>query len=97
MTVRKRVVPLPACRLAWRRISPRSLDHRPSSSSSSLDSFPVHSSGLDAPDQAHFGSSTRVISPRLGYPSMRAPQYSEAFLHWCAAPLSTFYPPTTSE
>ncbi|GJU84403.1 putative reverse transcriptase domain-containing protein [Tanacetum coccineum] len=97
VTVRKRLVPLPACRLAWRRISPRSSDHRPSSSSSSLDCFPVYSSGLDAPDQAHSGSSTRVVTPRLGYPSMRAPRRSEAFLHWCAAPLSTFYPPTTSE
>ncbi|GJZ97998.1 hypothetical protein Tco_0670451 [Tanacetum coccineum] len=48
MTARKRVGPLPACRLAWRRVSPRSSDHRPSSSSSSSDSLPVHSSGLDA-------------------------------------------------
>ncbi|GKB83717.1 hypothetical protein Tco_0950612, partial [Tanacetum coccineum] len=84
-------------RLAWRRVSPCSSDHRPSSSSSSSDSSPVHSSGLDAPDQAHSGSSTRVASPRLGYPLRRAPQRSEAFRHWCAAPLSTLYPPTTSE
>nr|GEU59496.1 hypothetical protein [Tanacetum cinerariifolium] len=42
--------------------------HRPSSSSSPTDSSPVHSSGLDAPDQAYFGSSTRVVSHRLGYP-----------------------------
>ncbi|GJY85691.1 hypothetical protein Tco_0499717 [Tanacetum coccineum] len=27
----------------------------------------------------------------------RAPRRSEAFRHWCAAPLSTLYPPTTSE
>nr|GFA11703.1 hypothetical protein [Tanacetum cinerariifolium] len=52
---------------------------------------------LDAPGQAHSGSSTRVVSPRLGYPLVRAPRHSEAFRHWCAAPLSTFYPPTTSE
>ncbi|GJS67155.1 hypothetical protein Tco_0681719 [Tanacetum coccineum] len=64
MTVRKRVGPLPARRLAWRRVSPRSSDHRPSSSSSSSDSSPVHSSGLDAPDQAHSGSSTRDESSR---------------------------------
>nr|GEU79583.1 hypothetical protein [Tanacetum cinerariifolium] len=44
------------------------LDQRPSSSSSPMDSLPVHSPGLDAPDQAYSGSSTRVISPRLGYP-----------------------------
>ncbi|GJR02006.1 hypothetical protein Tco_0524990 [Tanacetum coccineum] len=97
MTARKRVGPLPARRLAWRRVSPRSSDHRPSSSSSSSDSLPVHSSGLDAPDQAHSGSSTRDVSPRLGYPPRRAPRRSEAFRHWCAAPLSTLYPPTTSE
>nr|GEU46575.1 hypothetical protein [Tanacetum cinerariifolium] len=71
--------------------------HRPSSSSSPTNSSLVHSSGLGAPDQAHFGSSTRVVSPRLGYPLMRAPQHSEAFRCWCAAPLSTFYPPTTTE
>ncbi|GKA92343.1 hypothetical protein Tco_0814268 [Tanacetum coccineum] len=73
------------------------LDHCPSSSSSSSDSSPVYSSGLDAPDQDHSGSSTRDVSPRLGYPPRRAPRRSEAFLRWCAAPLSTFYLPTTSE
>ncbi|GKF90833.1 hypothetical protein Tco_0274534, partial [Tanacetum coccineum] len=71
LTTRKRVGPLPARRLAWRHASPCSSDHHPSSSSSSLDSSPVHSSGLDAPDQAHSGSSTRDVSPRLGYPSRR--------------------------
>ncbi|GJT93996.1 hypothetical protein Tco_1082841 [Tanacetum coccineum] len=35
------------------------------------------------------GSSTRDVSPRLGYPPRRAPRRSEAFRHWCAAPLST--------
>ncbi|GKB67177.1 hypothetical protein Tco_0928589, partial [Tanacetum coccineum] len=75
LAARKRVGPLPACILAWRYASPRSSDHHPSSSSSSLDSSPVHSSSLDAPDQAHSGSSTKD----------------------CAAPLSTLYPPTTSE
>ncbi|GJV99781.1 putative reverse transcriptase domain-containing protein [Tanacetum coccineum] len=35
---------------------------------SSSDSSPVHSSGLYALDQAHSGSSTRDVSPRLGYP-----------------------------
>ncbi|GKB84066.1 hypothetical protein Tco_0956338 [Tanacetum coccineum] len=65
--------------------------------SSSSDSSPVHSSGLDASDQAHSGSSTRDVSPRLCYPPRRAPRRSEAFRHWCAAPLSTLYPLTTSE
>ncbi|GJW36228.1 hypothetical protein Tco_0059148, partial [Tanacetum coccineum] len=58
LTARKLVGPLPARRLACRHASPRSSDHCSSSSSSSLDSSPVHSSGLDASDQAHSGSST---------------------------------------
>ncbi|GJZ79105.1 hypothetical protein Tco_0643942 [Tanacetum coccineum] len=53
---RKRVGPLPARRLASRHASSHSLDHHSSSSSSSSDSSPVHSLGLDAPDQAHSGS-----------------------------------------
>ncbi|GJS10093.1 reverse transcriptase domain-containing protein [Tanacetum coccineum] len=63
LTARKRVGPLPARRLASRHASPRSPDHHSSSSSSSSDSSPVHSLGLDAPDQAHSGSSTRDVSP----------------------------------
>ncbi|GJT29244.1 hypothetical protein Tco_0909519 [Tanacetum coccineum] len=96
LTARKRVGPLPARRLASRHASPRSSDHHSSSSSSSSDSSPVHSSGLDASDQAHSGSSTRDVPPRLCYPPRRAPRRSEAFCHWHAAPLSTLYPPTTS-
>ncbi|GKE16339.1 hypothetical protein Tco_1423916 [Tanacetum coccineum] len=42
-------------------------------------------------------SSTRDVSPRLCYPPRRAPRHSEAFCHWCTAPLSTLYPPTTSD
>ncbi|GKA47980.1 hypothetical protein Tco_0740938 [Tanacetum coccineum] len=87
LTARKRVGPLPANRLASRHASPRSPDHHSSSSNLSSDSSPVHSLGLDASDQAHSGSSTRDVSPRC----------SEAFRRWCAAPLSTWYPPTTSE
>nr|GEY92776.1 putative reverse transcriptase domain-containing protein [Tanacetum cinerariifolium] len=68
MTARKRVGRLPAHRLAWRRVSPRYSDHRPSSSGSPMDSSPVHSLCLDAPDQAYSRSSNRVVSPRLGYP-----------------------------
>ncbi|GJU40096.1 hypothetical protein Tco_1193053, partial [Tanacetum coccineum] len=97
LTARKRVVPLPTRRLAWRRASPRSSDHRASSSSSSLDSSPVHSSGLAAPDQAHSRYLTRDVPPRLCYPLRRAPRHSKAFCRWCAAPLSTLYPSTTSE
>ncbi|GJR40171.1 reverse transcriptase domain-containing protein [Tanacetum coccineum] len=97
LTARKRVGPLPARSLGSRHALPRSSDHHSSSSSSSSDSSPVHSLGLDASDQAHSGSSTRDVSPRLCYPPRRAPRRSEAFRHWCAAPLSTLYPPTTSE
>ncbi|GKB28710.1 hypothetical protein Tco_0868111 [Tanacetum coccineum] len=97
LTARKRVGPIPARRLASRHASPRSSDHHSSSSNSSLDSSPVHSSSLDASNQAHSRSSTRDIPPRLCYPPRRAPRRSEAFHHWCAAPLSTLYPPTTSE
>ncbi|GKF05989.1 hypothetical protein Tco_0036657, partial [Tanacetum coccineum] len=57
---------------------------RPSSSSE----FPI--APVTAPPGTH-------VPPRLGYPSRRAPRHSEAFRHWCAAPLSTLYPPTTSE
>ncbi|GKD24317.1 hypothetical protein Tco_1230531, partial [Tanacetum coccineum] len=84
-------------RLVSRRISPRSSDHRSSSSSSSSDSSPVHSLGLDASDQAHSGSSTRDVPPRLCYPPRRAPRRSEAFRRWCVSPFSTLYPSTTSE
>ncbi|GKF29178.1 hypothetical protein Tco_0095520, partial [Tanacetum coccineum] len=97
LTTRKRVGPLLARRLAWRHASPRSSDHHPSSSSSSSDSSPVHSSDLDAPDQAHSRSSTRDVPPRLYYHQRRTPLHSEAFRRWCAAPLSTLYRPTTSE
>ncbi|GJZ12259.1 hypothetical protein Tco_0547489 [Tanacetum coccineum] len=63
--------PLPARRLALRHASPHSSDHHSSSSSSFLDSLPDHSSGLDASDQAHSGSSTKDVPPRLCYPPRR--------------------------
>ncbi|GKF22946.1 hypothetical protein Tco_0075268, partial [Tanacetum coccineum] len=50
-----------------------------------------------ASDQAHSGYSTRDVPSRLCYPPRRAPQRSEAFRRWWADPLSTLYPPTTSE
>ncbi|GKE65953.1 hypothetical protein Tco_1520114 [Tanacetum coccineum] len=55
LTARKRVGPLPSRRLASRHTSPLSSDHHSSSFSSSSDSSPVHSLGLDASDQAHSG------------------------------------------
>nr|GEV37226.1 hypothetical protein [Tanacetum cinerariifolium] len=63
--------------LAWRRVSPRSLDHHLSSFSLPTDSSPFHSSSLDAPVQAHSRSSTRVVSPRLGYP----PRFRDSYSH----------------
>ncbi|GJV15525.1 hypothetical protein Tco_1360848 [Tanacetum coccineum] len=68
-----------------------------SSSGSSLDSSSVHSSGCNSSGQAHSRPSTRVVSPRLGYPLVRTPRCSEAFMRWKSAPLSTLYPPMTSE
>ncbi|GKB76878.1 hypothetical protein Tco_0943773 [Tanacetum coccineum] len=105
LTVRKRVRPLPARRLSWRRVSHHSSDHHSSPESSSFglpsdslsDPSSVHSSGCDSSGQAHSGPSTRDVSPRLVYPPVLTPQYSEAFRRWRAAPLSTPYPPTTSE
>ncbi|GJY60023.1 putative reverse transcriptase domain-containing protein [Tanacetum coccineum] len=41
--------------------------------------------------------STRVLSPRLVDPPVRTPRCSEAFIRWRSVPLSTLYPPTTSE
>ncbi|GKF10745.1 hypothetical protein Tco_0048671 [Tanacetum coccineum] len=40
---------------------------------------------------------TRDVLPGRCYPPRRAPRRSEACRRWCAAPLSTWYPPTTSE
>ncbi|GJS11466.1 reverse transcriptase domain-containing protein [Tanacetum coccineum] len=68
-----------------------------SSSDSLSDSSSVHSSGCDASGQSHSGPSTRVVSPRLVDPSVSTPRCSEAYMRWRSAPLSTLYPPTTSE
>ncbi|GJS32952.1 hypothetical protein Tco_0531334 [Tanacetum coccineum] len=52
----------------------------------------VHSSG-----QSHLGSLTRVASPRLVDSPVRTTRWSEAYMRWRSALLSTLYPPTTSE
>nr|GFC59631.1 hypothetical protein [Tanacetum cinerariifolium] len=57
----KQVGPLPAHRLAWRRVSPCSSDHRPSSSSSPTNSSPFYSSGFDAPESSSGDSSERPL------------------------------------
>ncbi|GJZ29052.1 hypothetical protein Tco_0573699, partial [Tanacetum coccineum] len=95
----------PARRLAWRHASHRSSDRHSSpdftsdssSSGSSSYSSSVHSSEFDASSQTHLGPSTRVASPRLVYLLVLTPRYSEAFRHWRSTPLSTLYPPMTSE
>ncbi|GJW30753.1 hypothetical protein Tco_0047628 [Tanacetum coccineum] len=63
-----------------------------SSFDSLSDSSSIHSSG-----QSHSRPLTRVASPRLVDPPVRTPRCSEAFMRWRSAPLSTLYPPTTSE
>nr|GEZ65263.1 hypothetical protein [Tanacetum cinerariifolium] len=62
-----------------------------------LDSSLVHFSRCDASGQSHSGPSTRVASPRLVDPPVRTSRCSEAFIRWRSAPLSTPYPPMTSE
>ncbi|GKC40743.1 hypothetical protein Tco_1053127 [Tanacetum coccineum] len=68
-----------------------------SPSDSLSDTSAVHSSGFDASGPTHVGPSTRVASSRLVYTPVMTPRYSEAFSRWRSAPLSTPYPPTTSE
>ncbi|GJV06156.1 putative reverse transcriptase domain-containing protein [Tanacetum coccineum] len=61
-----------------------------------LDSSPVHSLGLDAPDQAHSGSSTRDKSPR--FVTLRG-EHHDVVRHTVVGVLLRYhlYPPTTSE
>ncbi|GJX78563.1 putative reverse transcriptase domain-containing protein [Tanacetum coccineum] len=57
-----------------------SLDTSSSSPSYSLsESSSIHLSGCDTSGQTHSGPSTRVASPRLVYPLVMTPRYSEAF------------------
>ncbi|GKE17638.1 hypothetical protein Tco_1425215, partial [Tanacetum coccineum] len=96
LTTRKRVKPLPARRLAWRRVSHHSSDRHSSPDSSSSSAPSDHSlSGLTPPDTTDADASTpqRFVHRSLA----RTPRHSEDFRHWRSAPLSTPYPPTTSE
>ncbi|GKC14402.1 hypothetical protein Tco_1011184, partial [Tanacetum coccineum] len=83
LTARKRVGPFPARRLAWRWVSHCSSD--------------CHSSPYFTLDSSSSGPSTRVASPRLVDSPVRTTRCSEAYMRWRSAPLSTLYPPTTSE
>ncbi|GJW47141.1 putative reverse transcriptase domain-containing protein [Tanacetum coccineum] len=99
LTARKSVRPLPSHRLALRYTS-HHLDRFTSGSSSSHsssrhsilgNSLPGHSS----PETTIADSYTplRFVHPPLA----RTPWCSEAYLRWRSTPLSTMYPPTTSE
>ncbi|GKE89857.1 hypothetical protein Tco_1567332, partial [Tanacetum coccineum] len=96
MTLIRPIRPLPAHRLTWRRVSHHSSDHH-SSPDSSPSSAPLdHSlSGHTPPDTTDADSST---PQRFAHRSLaRTLRHSEAFRCWRSAPLSTPYPPTTSE
>ncbi|GJX60532.1 hypothetical protein Tco_0291922 [Tanacetum coccineum] len=90
------VGPIPARRLAWRCISHHSRDHHSSPDSSSSGSPLDHSlSGHTPPDTTDADTSTplRFVHRSLA----KTPRCSEALRRWRSAPLSTPYPPTTSE
>ncbi|GJT47394.1 hypothetical protein Tco_0956109 [Tanacetum coccineum] len=52
---------------------------------------------LGAPRSGSFGILRQRSITHMCYPPRRALRRSEVFRHWCAAPLSTVYPSTTSE
>ncbi|GKA60094.1 putative reverse transcriptase domain-containing protein, partial [Tanacetum coccineum] len=96
LTAGKRVRPLPARRLTWRRASHHSSDRHSSSDSSSSSAPSDHSlSGTIYTTAPRCDSSTpqRFVHRSLA----RTPRHSEAFRHWRVAPLSTPYPLTTSD
>ncbi|GJW00025.1 putative reverse transcriptase domain-containing protein [Tanacetum coccineum] len=104
LTARKSVRPLSSHHLALRYTSHHldrftsgsSSGHSSSEHSLSRHSISGHSlSGHTPPDTIVADSSA---PPRFVYPPLaRTPQCSEAYHHWRTAPLSTMYPPTTSE
>ncbi|GKB02059.1 hypothetical protein Tco_0830103, partial [Tanacetum coccineum] len=104
LTMRKSVRPLPYHRLALRYTlhhldsfnSGSSSSYSSSYHSSSGHSISGHSlSGHTSPDTTIADSST---PPRFVHPPLaRTLRCKEAYLHWRFAPLSTMYPPMTSE
>ncbi|GKE74290.1 hypothetical protein Tco_1536331, partial [Tanacetum coccineum] len=103
-TARKSVRPLPSHRLALRYTSHHldrftsgsSLGHSSSDHSSSGHSILGYSlSGHTPPDTTIVDSSA---PPRFVYPPLaKTLRYSEAYRRWRSVPLSTMYPPPTSE
>nr|GEU65901.1 retrovirus-related Pol polyprotein from transposon TNT 1-94 [Tanacetum cinerariifolium] len=96
LTTRKRVRPIPAHRLAWRRVSHHSSDHHSSPDSSSSSSPLDHSLSRHTPPNTT-DADTSTPSRFVHRSHDKTPRRSEAFRHWRSAPLSTLYPPTTSE
>ncbi|GJW12279.1 hypothetical protein Tco_1578106 [Tanacetum coccineum] len=95
-TARKRVRPIPDHILARRCVSHHSSDRHSSPNSSSSSSPSDHSlSRHTPPDTTDVDSSTPHIFVHRSL--ARTPRRSEAFRRWRSAPLSTPYPPTTSE
>ncbi|GJX60203.1 hypothetical protein Tco_0291593 [Tanacetum coccineum] len=104
LTARKSVRPLPSHHLALRYTS-HHLDRFTFGSSSSHSSSDHSSSGHSITGHSLFGhtppdttDADSYTPPRFVHPSLaRTLQCSEAYLCWRSAPLSTMYPPTTSE
>ncbi|GJT24543.1 reverse transcriptase domain-containing protein [Tanacetum coccineum] len=102
--MRKLVRPLSSHHLALRYTSHHS-DHFTFGSSSGHSSSDHSSSGhsiLGHSLSGHTPPNTTIVDsstpPRFGYPPLaRTLQCSEAYHRWRSAPLSTMYPPTTSE
>ncbi|GJT41792.1 reverse transcriptase domain-containing protein [Tanacetum coccineum] len=66
----------------------------PTTSTPEIPTAPI----FPAPSAIVAPSSEFPLAPRFVHPSLaRTPQCSEAYLRWRSAPLSTMYPPTTSE
>nr|GEY62546.1 hypothetical protein [Tanacetum cinerariifolium] len=67
--------------LTWRRVSLRSSNYHPSSSSLPTDSSPVHSSGLDAPESSSGGSTERPLhsSPHSARPSHKRCRFRDSY------------------
>ncbi|GJU29266.1 reverse transcriptase domain-containing protein [Tanacetum coccineum] len=93
LTARKRVGPFPTRRLAWSHVSRHSLDRHSSPDFTSDSSFSGSSS--DSSSDISSGLSLDSYSDSLSFHSSGCDALSQS--HSRSAPLSTLYPPTTSE